>query len=209
MTAGVRWVVKLGGSLSANPALVVWLQALATHDPSGIAIVAGGGTFADEVRHRQPDMGYDDEAAHYMAILAMAQTATALHSLEPRLRMANAWTEIAPLARPGHAVIWRPLDIVQRPADISPGWDVTADSLALWLAERLNAQGLLLVKSCPLGAFSSWQEWAEQGIVDSRFPTMAGRTDVGLVALHHSALDEARELLAAPCLLGQPQLRAR
>jgi aspartokinase-like uncharacterized kinase len=201
----VQWVVKLGGSLSANPALSRWLQALAKQAASRIAIVAGGGTFADEVRRRQPDIGYDDAAAHDMAILAMAQTATALQALEPGLRMANAWTEIGPLVRRGNTVIWRPLDIVQSSVDIAPGWDVTADSLALWLADRLDARGLLLVKSCPLGAFTSWQDWADQGIVDARFPTMAARTGIHLFALHHSALDEASVLLSGP--LAVPRLR--
>ena len=54
-------------------------------EAGSIAIVPGGGPFADAVRTAQASMGYDDRAAHAMALMAMAQFGCALQSLNPAL----------------------------------------------------------------------------------------------------------------------------
>jgi 5-(aminomethyl)-3-furanmethanol phosphate kinase len=82
------WVVKLGGSLARDPRLVNWLRMLAEFGAGRVTVVPGGATFADTVRQSQAHWGFDDLAAHNMAVLAMAQTAHMLHALEPRLVLA-------------------------------------------------------------------------------------------------------------------------
>jgi len=80
-------VVKLGGSHAHGPHLKDWLAAIAA-EAGSIAIVPGGGPFADAVRTAQAGIGYDDRAAHAMALMAMAQFGAALTSLNPALRLA-------------------------------------------------------------------------------------------------------------------------
>nr|MBP9655021.1 hypothetical protein [Rhodocyclaceae bacterium] len=64
-------VVKLGGSLAAAAQLPRLLHELARLPD--LVIAPGGGPFADAVRRAQKERGFDDAAAHDMALLAMAQ----------------------------------------------------------------------------------------------------------------------------------------
>src|SRR6476646_6107739 len=84
--AGIT-VVKLGGSQARSSHLASWLDVLSRCGGRAV-IVAGGGPFADAVRTTQPAMGFDDRAAHHMALLAMEQYAVALASLQPRFTLA-------------------------------------------------------------------------------------------------------------------------
>jgi 5-(aminomethyl)-3-furanmethanol phosphate kinase len=165
-------VIKLGGSLALSPALKEWLAVIATAQ-APVVVVAGGGPFADAVREAQPLIGFDDNAAHRMAILAMAQFAEALASLDARLALADSEASIAAALERERPAIWNPLPLALDP-EIPHRWDVTSDSLAAWLARRLGAAHLILIKQVdrpppPLSA----EALAESGIVDRAFPEMA------------------------------------
>jgi 5-(aminomethyl)-3-furanmethanol phosphate kinase len=55
--------------------------------------------------------------------------------------------------------------------EIPASWDVTADSLAAWLAGKLGAARLLLVKQIrPGGPRVRAADLVAQGLVDARFP---------------------------------------
>ena len=82
-------IVKLGGSHATGPHLKDWLTAIAA-EAGSIAIVPGGGPFADTVRTAQASMGFDDHAAHAMALMAMAQFGCALTNLNPALSCAHS-----------------------------------------------------------------------------------------------------------------------
>src|ERR1700738_2303502 len=85
----VLTVVKLGGSHAYSDHLRAWLAAV-VRGAGHVVLVPGGGPFADTVRVAQPKMGFDDRAAHHMALLAMEQYGRALTSLEPRLVLADS-----------------------------------------------------------------------------------------------------------------------
>lgn len=172
MTARPRWVVKLGGSLWSAPELRCWLDVLAGARSVRVVIVPGGGPFADAVRAAQPRIGFGDRAAHVMAMLAMEQYGTALADLEPRLTPARAPDELDRAAGP---VVWTPLPMATA-ADIAESWDVTSDSLAVWLAQTLGASCAVLVKSAPLpdGTHAAGR-LAADGIVDVALPDRVER----------------------------------
>ena len=79
-------IVKLGGSHANGPHLKDWLTAIVA-EAGAIAIVPGGGPFADAVRTAQASMGYDDRAAHAMALMAMAQFGCALAESQSSLEV--------------------------------------------------------------------------------------------------------------------------
>jgi aspartokinase-like uncharacterized kinase len=167
------WIVKLGGSLHGDAsALRAWLRLLAAApapEPARI-VVPGGGPFADAVRALQPRLGFGDAAAHGMAILAMQQFALHLQALEPGLALAEDLAEL----RASRAAIWLPWRLAGREPAIAASWQVTSDSLACWLATRLDAAGLLLVKSAPAPeAGAAADRLAASGLVDPAFPAFA------------------------------------
>lgn len=166
-------VVKLGGSLARDPLLPQWLKQLAGHGGGRVVIVPGGGPFADTARDAQKVWPLDDVTAHNMAVLGMAQFGYLLQGLCPALVTARSVSEIERALHTGKVAIWLPFDLLRDAPDELTSWDVTSDSLALWLAGMLAATHVTLVKSCEIPAVQDWDVLAAAGIVDRRFPALA------------------------------------
>lgn len=143
------WIVKLGGSLLGSPELKGWLDALTQYGDGKVVIVPGGSIFANAVREAQIKTGINDATAHQMAVVAMDQYATLMTGLNANLVTASSELEIAERGWQHRAVVWKPSVMVLADKDLPMSWDLTSDSLAAWLATKLNAQHLLVVKSMP------------------------------------------------------------
>ena len=141
------WIVKLGGSLLGASALKQWLKIITHYSDGRIIIVPGGGIFADAVRTAQQLSHMHDKVAHRLALLAMDQYGELLASLNPDLVTASSELEIAERSFQHRAIIWLPSQMVCADETIPANWQVTSDSLAAWLATKLNAEHLVLVKS--------------------------------------------------------------
>ena len=176
--------MKLGGSQANGPHLKDWLTAIAA-EAGLIAIVPGGGVFADAVRTAQAGIGYDDRAAHTMALMAMAQFGRALESLNPALRSTASRSAILRALKDGKVPVWSPEPMVRASA-LPETWELTSDSLAAWLAGALGASRLVLVKHGRFdGAAIGVQDLVARGVVDPLFP-------------HYLKRSGARAWLAAP-----------
>ncbi|ACC75002.1 aspartate kinase [Paraburkholderia phymatum] len=160
------WVVKIGGSMSRDPLLEEWLTDLVDFGGGRVVIVPGGGDFAEQAREHQDIWRFDDVAAHNMAVLAMAQCALMMHGISRRLVIAATDAQIRAALHAGRVAVWAPLDLLYQEPNRLTSWDVTSDSLAAWLANRLNAERLLIVKSCEIERDRSIDEYAALGIVD-------------------------------------------
>ncbi len=138
-------VVKLGGSLYRSPHLAGWL-AQCSNAGGSVVLVPGGGPFADQVRTAQAQLGFDDAHAHTMALLAMEQFGLALCGMAPGLEPATTPEDIAHSLARQRTPVWLPSRMCSGAPDIAESWSVTSDSLAAWLATRLQAEALALVK---------------------------------------------------------------
>jgi 5-(aminomethyl)-3-furanmethanol phosphate kinase len=167
-------IVKLGGSLAAAGTLGVWLDAVIAQGAGRFVVVPGGGAFADAVRAAQQRHGFSDRAAHRMALLAMEQYALQLLDMAPSLRPAESEAEIAASLAGGRVALWLPHRMVAADPAIAESWDVASDSLAAWLARRLGARRLVLVKSAPAPAPPlSLKRLVALGLVDATFADYA------------------------------------
>jgi 5-(aminomethyl)-3-furanmethanol phosphate kinase len=144
------WVVKIGGSLNTDPLLPEWLDLLVQLGGGRVTLVCGGGAFADEVRRAQAHWRFDDLAAHNMAVLAMAQSAYMAWGLNPKLQLATSEAEIRKVLHGGHTALWLPSEWLRSQPDRDANWDNSADSIALDLARSLNAERMVVVKSCAI-----------------------------------------------------------
>ena len=164
------WVVKIGGSLLGSVELERWLQIFAQYSDGKVIIVPGGGVFADAVRESQRLSNISDACAHRLAVLAMDQYGLLLANLNPLLATAKSELEIAERTWQHRAIVWLPSKMVFADDTISQSWDVTSDSIAAWLAEKLNATHLLLIKSeRPDESELSLQVVTDSGLVDEAF----------------------------------------
>jgi 5-(aminomethyl)-3-furanmethanol phosphate kinase len=189
------WVVKLGGSLARDAQLTQWLDMLAEVGGGRVTIVPGGADFADAVRQAQSRWSFNDLAAHNMAVLAMGQTALMLHALEPRLLLATQDEQIRRALHAGRAAVWMPLTVLRDAPDALTSWDVTGDSLALWLASRLHAERLVIVKSCPVDPRLGIAELSAGGVLDARFAEWARSADFPIDVVQRDSVARVREAL--------------
>ncbi|MGQ3674991.1 amino acid kinase family protein [Xanthobacter sp. TB0139] len=194
------WVVKIGGSLTLDPLLPEWLALLGTAGRGRVAIVPGGGGFADEARRVQAHCRVDDVSAHNMAVLAMAQTGMALRAQCPALKTASNWRELRDIVRGGETGIWLPFDLLQERHGALTSWDVTSDSLAAHLAWILCAEQLVVVKSCPIDPGWSITDMSANGILDRSFPELARDAPFNIRVVNKTDLEEMDAFLQGlPC----------
>lgn len=164
------WVVKIGGSLLSSDALRPWIEALACYGGGNVVVVPGGGLFADQVRATQQQWGYDNAVAHRMALLAMEQFGILMSGLRPELVPAATLDEIEGVLDSARVPVWMPSELVLANPGLPACWDLTSDSLAAWLARRVGASRLLLVKSRGLdGAEVRCATVTRSGVVDALF----------------------------------------
>lgn len=164
------WIVKIGGSLLGSPELERWLAIFAKFSDGNIIIVPGGGVFADAVRDAQKLSKISDACAHRLAVLAMDQYGLLLANMNPLLATARTQLEIDERTWQHRGIVWLPSHMVLSDDSIPQSWDVTSDSIAAWLAQKLNAQHLILVKSDkPNTPELSLQVMTQSGVIDEAF----------------------------------------
>ncbi|MCQ0987644.1 amino acid kinase family protein [Jiella marina] len=163
-------VIKLGGSSAGSPDLTRWVAAI---EQAGmpVVVVPGGGPFADTVRRYQPRLGFDDEAAHEMAILGMEQFGLALVSLGRRLVKAKDRGDIQAAWSRNLIPVWLPRDVALGAPDLRQDWTVTSDSLAAWLARRLLISDLCLIKQIDIPEDATVDALIGAQIIDESFTT--------------------------------------
>ena len=155
-------IVKIGGGLLARiddlDQVLSAVAAVATR--CRVLIVPGGGPFADTVRAVDQRVGIGDDAAHWMAVLAMDQYA---HLLASRLQAGTVVHSLADAVKKLEAQrlpVLAPSRWLEDEDPLPHSWDVTSDSIAAWIAAASGARELVLVK--PRGATGT--------VVDSYFP---------------------------------------
>jgi aspartokinase-like uncharacterized kinase len=153
--AVVETVVKLGGGVLAHAGhFEAALTAIATAAlERRLLVVPGGGPFADAVREVDRRLQLGDDAAHWMAVLAMDQ-----YALLVAARLAGGVIVAEPreisaalgAGSPSRVPVLAPYRWLREADPLPHAWMVTSDSIAAWVAGRVGARRLVLVK--PPGA---------------------------------------------------------
>lgn len=112
-----------------------------------LVVVPGGGPFADAVRDADRLLGLGDDAAHWMAILAMDQYAHVLCGRMPDARLVESAREIDLSVEERRHPVLAPYRWLREADPLPHSWDVTSDSIAAWVAGMLGAERLVVVKA--------------------------------------------------------------
>lgn len=168
------WVVKIGGSLLGTPELARWLDIFVKFSDGHIVIVPGGGLFADAVREAQQLTNTSDSIAHKLAVIAMDQFGLLMAGINPALKTASSELELAERGWQHRGIVWLPSKMVLADDTIPQNWQVTSDSLAAWLANKIGAQQLILIKAKSHKKLSikepaSIEDLVEHDLLDSQF----------------------------------------
>jgi aspartokinase-like uncharacterized kinase len=148
----VEVVVKLGGGMLRHPESLA--PALAAVGEAArrrrTVVVPGGGPFADAVRDADGRFGLSDDAAHWMAVLAMDQYAHLLAERLARGRVVDRRRAVGAALAASAVPVLAPSRWLRAADPLPHAWAVTSDSIAAWAAGALGARRLVLVK--PPGA---------------------------------------------------------
>lgn len=130
------YVLKLGGSLISSARDLVRALLHLSGEGFSFLVVPGGGPMADLVRRIDSREGLSDDAAHWMAVLAMEQYARFLADGTGALLT----DEIArPDAGPGVRILLPYTALLKDDSGLEHNWENTSDSIALLVASRLAA----------------------------------------------------------------------
>lgn len=140
-------VVKVGGSLSEEPEVLIGLCAklslLAKN--YGLVVVPGGGRFADVVRDSDERFNLSSSVSHRMAILGMDQFGMLLAQITPNSCATYLLGDARQLSETEAVPIFLPSRLLFKEDPLKNSWDVTSDSIAAYVAGRLQAAKLVLV----------------------------------------------------------------
>lgn len=139
-------VLKVGGSLSENPASLQKLckELASMAEDYKLLVVPGGGKFADTVRDFDKAYGLSSITAHKMAVLAMDQYGLFLSDITPSSCVIDS-LEKAKRTPGGRLPIFLPSRLIFSEDPLEHSWDVTSDSIAAYIAGVLHAEKLILV----------------------------------------------------------------
>ena len=87
-----------------------------------------------------------DEAAHWMAVLAMDQYAHLIVSQLPASWLVYGPEDLVEASFAGSIPVLAPFKWLRSADPLPHSWDVTSDSIAAWVAGALGARELVLVK---------------------------------------------------------------
>ncbi len=140
-------VIKIGGSLALQPER---LRDLCTKiseysKKHRLVVMPGGGEFADVVRTLDNRFSLSCRASHKMAVLGMDQYGLMLSDLMPNSACVSKLEEVKYFLDRGKLPIFLPSNLLFSEDPLENSWNVTSDSIAAYLADRIQVQKLLLV----------------------------------------------------------------
>jgi len=149
-------VIKIGGSLAEDPAA---LSALCNKlgeiaKKYRIVVVPGGGKFADVVREFDQRFVLSPDISHRMALLGMDQFGLLLSQIIPNSCAVYLLNDAKQLSEIKVVPIFLPSRLMFQDDPLEHSWDVTSDSIAAYVASRLNADKVILVTDVD-GIFTS------------------------------------------------------
>jgi 5-(aminomethyl)-3-furanmethanol phosphate kinase len=191
-------VVKLGGGLLLHRTYLdrVFDAIAAAARTHRLLVVPGGGPFADAVRDVDRRLRLSDDAAHWMAILAMDQMAHFVASRLTASALVTTPKDIAAALDRTQIPVLAPSRWLQNADPLPHSWDVTSDSIAAWVAGALVAAKVVLIK--PPGVR------CDQSAVDVYFPrALADHVTPVIVAADD--IEGIRSALAEPRTLSRSE----
>ena len=115
--------------------------------------------------------------------------------LNPKLQLATSEAEIRKVLHSGHTALWLPNEWLRTQPDRDANWDNSADSIALDLARSLNAERMVVVKSCAIEPSAGLPSLAEAGVLDRRFIGLAAGAAFPIDVIQRAELARMRVLL--------------
>lgn len=181
-------IIKIGGSLLLRQNLATSInQWLDTQPAKETMVIIGGGRLIDAIRELDQKHTMAAERIHWMCVDLLAATASFAADVFgwPLITTEQQWNAMIDPEHDANKAQLSGLPTVITPtvfynqranlADIQipNDWRTTTDSIAALLAHLVDADELVLLKSCPIEQTMLSTELAQTGIVDESFPELS------------------------------------
>lgn len=179
-------VIKLGGSLLDLPDLrsrmFDWLASLT---PANNLILVGGGELVESMRSLDSLHRFDPSWVHWRCVELLSLTHQIVQQLVPEFDSIDDASQLSEFVRvtrsqPMTALVqcvafYNPMHPDER---LPEHWETTTDSLSCLLAEKVDAEELLLLKSTSASDENAEPAlWRREGLVDAAFEAVAGSVE--------------------------------
>lgn len=171
-------IYKVGGSLFTLPNLATRIRDIASQRPgTKPLLIAGGGSTANLVRQWDRIHNLGEERSHWLALKSLRLNQALLLDLLPDAIVVSdkkdairAWENGTLPIADAHEFLSAAESCGNR---LPHCWDVTSDSIAAWLALRLEASELILLKSTSMPEQGTVHTAIDLELVDPYFPQLA------------------------------------
>ncbi len=110
-----------------------------------IIIIPGGGSFANFVRSLDEDLQIGDDLAHWIAIYSMNYNGIILNRKYPDLEILEELKTFQDAKQ--MFCIFLPYNFLREDDTLPHNWDITSDSIALYIANKLKLSRCFLIKN--------------------------------------------------------------
>lgn len=182
----MRRVIKIGGSLLTRDALGRSIQAWVRRQPPAETFaIVGGGEMIEAVRRLDAAFACDPAWLHWQCVAMLRftfewlgqqlddwqlhATAEQFEGLQSQLAFGDAPSV------DNHLVDVKSFYRLGSAGPLPENWTTTTDAIAGWLSVLLDADELVLLKSCDVDEHQTLVELAEQGVIDSALPILADK----------------------------------
>jgi aspartokinase-like uncharacterized kinase len=109
-----------------------------------IILIPGGGSFAKFIRKVYNELKFTEETAHWMGIISMNYNGLELKNKFPNLDVVEDFNELKKLN--SNFSIFLPYEYLKENDQLPHSWDVTSDSISLFIAKELGLKECFLIK---------------------------------------------------------------
>ena len=109
-----------------------------------IILIPGGGSFANFIRKIYNDLKLTDELAHWMSIISMNYNGIELGKKFPKLEVFEDFNKLKEIGK--SYCIFLPYQFLKENDKLPHSWDVTSDSITLFLAQKFGLNECFLIK---------------------------------------------------------------
>jgi len=142
-------IFKIGGKILGNSKNLIntiaqFTQLFEDNIIKKIILIPGGGLLANFVRTIYSEFQFSDELAHWMAIYSMDFNGIELKRKFPHLKTHDDYEKIEKESRV--ISIFLPYKYLRNENELPHAWDVTSDSITLYLAKKFKMSECFLIK---------------------------------------------------------------
>lgn len=109
-----------------------------------IILIPGGGSLANFIRKVYNELKFTEELAHWMGIISMNYNGLELSKKFPKLEVIEDFDKLKKISK--SFCIFLPYQFLKENDKLPHSWDVTSDSITLFLAKELGLHECFLIK---------------------------------------------------------------